>query len=81
MEICRKHGIYATTYYEWKKKYNEGGESAFLPGYAKRERKEIKRLEKENERMKKLLAEKGLEVEMKTELFKKKMEHWKNAKR
>ncbi|HPD65621.1 MAG TPA: transposase [Bacteroidia bacterium] len=22
---CRKHGIYATTYYAWKKKYEEGG--------------------------------------------------------
>lgn len=81
VETCRKHGIYATTYYEWKKKYNEGGEPALLPGYAKRERKDIKRLEKENERLKKLLAERELEVEMKTELLKKKMEQWKNAKR
>jgi len=32
VEICRKHGIYATTYYEWKKKYNEGEETALLPG-------------------------------------------------
>ncbi len=53
VETCRKHGIYATTYYEWKKKYSEGGESALLPGYAKRERKDIKKLEKENERLKK----------------------------
>jgi len=45
-----------------------------LPGYAKRERKDIKKLEKENERLKKLLAEKELEVEIKTELLKKKME-------
>jgi len=32
VETCHKHGICATTYYEWKKRYNEGGESALLPG-------------------------------------------------
>jgi putative transposase len=81
VETCRKHGIYATTYYEWKRKYNEGGETALMAGYARREKKDIKKLEKENERLKKLLAEKELEVEMKTELLKKKMEQWKSVKR
>ncbi|NMB49929.1 MAG: transposase [Bacteroidales bacterium] len=52
VETYRKHGIYATTCYEWKKKYSEGGESALLPGYTKRERKDVKRLEKENKRLK-----------------------------
>ncbi len=69
--LKKKNGIYATTCYEWKKKYNEGGESVLLPGYAKREKKDIKKLEKENKRLKKLLAEKELEVEIKTELLKK----------
>jgi hypothetical protein len=32
VETCHKQGIYATTYYEWEKRYNEGGESALLPG-------------------------------------------------
>ena len=81
VETCRKHGIYATTYYDWKKKYEQGGEPALMPGYAKREKKDLKKLEKENERLKKLLAEKELEIQIKTELLKKKMEQWKNAKR
>ncbi|NPV37452.1 MAG: transposase, partial [Bacteroidales bacterium] len=24
VETCRKHGIYASTYYDWKKKYTMG---------------------------------------------------------
>jgi putative transposase len=68
---CRKNGIYAATYYKWEKKYNEGRESTFLLSYAKREREDIKRLEKKNERLKMLLAEEELEIEIKKELLKK----------
>jgi putative transposase len=81
VETCRKHGLYATTYYTWKEKHDHGGEDALRPGYSKREHKDLKRLEKENERLKKMLAEKDLELGIKTELLKKKMEQWKNAKR
>jgi putative transposase len=78
---CRKHGIYATTYYDWKRKYDQGGEEALRPGYSRREERDIRRLAKENERLKRMLAEKELELGIKTELLKKKMEQWKNAKR
>lgn len=78
---CRKHGIYATTYYDWKRKYDHGREEALRPGYSRREERDIRRLEKENERLKYMLAEKELELGIKTELLKKKMEQWKNAKR
>lgn len=81
VETCRKYGIYATTYYAWKQKYDQGGEEGLRPGYSKREHKDFKRLEKENERLKKMLAEKDLELGIKSELLKKKMEQWKNAKR
>jgi putative transposase len=81
VETCRKYGVYATTYYDWKEKYDQGGEDALRPGYSKREHKDLKRLEKENERLKKMLAEKDLELGIKTELLKKKMEQWKIAKR
>ncbi len=81
VETCRKHGIYATTYYTWKQKYDQGGEAGLQPGYSKREHKDLRRLEKENERLKKMLAEKDLELGIKTELLKKKMEQWKSAKR
>lgn len=81
VETCRKHGIYATTYYDWKKKYDQEGEGALRPGYSRQEQRDMRKLEKENERLKKLLAEKELEVQIKTELLKKKMEQWKSAKR
>jgi putative transposase len=81
VETCRKHGIYASTYYDWKKKYTMGGAEALRPGYSRREQQDIRKLQKENERLKKLLAEKELEVQLKTELLKKKMAQWNNAKR
>jgi putative transposase len=78
---CRKHGIYATTYYDWKKKYDIGGTEALNTKYSKRELKDLKKLEKENAVLKKLLAEKELELEMKSELLKKKMQQWKSEKK
>lgn len=81
VEGCRKHGIYATTYYEWKKRYEANGADGLKPNYAKKEAKELKRLQKENERLKKLLAEKELELSLKTELLKKKIAQWKSEKK
>jgi len=67
-----KHGIYPASYYSWKKKYETMGEAGFRHGMTPEHIKEIKRLEKENELLKKLLAEKELEGHLKTELLKKK---------
>ena len=67
-----KHGIYPVTYYSWKKKYEEMGEVGFRHGMTPKHLKEIKRLEKENALLKKLLAEKELEGHLKDELLKKK---------
>ncbi len=67
-----KHGIYPTTYYSWKKKFEQMGEVGFRHGMTPGHIKEIKRLEKENDLLKKLLAEKELEGHLKTELLKKK---------
>ncbi len=81
VEGCRKHGIYATTYYDWKKKYAEKGADGLVPRYGRKESKELKKVLKENERLKKLLAEKELELSIKSELLKKKMVQWKSAKK
>lgn len=67
-----KYGIYPTTYYSWKKKYEEMGEDGFKHGMTKKHRREIKRLEKENDTLKKLLAEKELETRLQMDLLKKK---------
>ena len=71
-ETLEKQGIYPATYYSWKNKYEQMGEMGFRHGMTPEHIKEIKRLEKENELLKKLLAEKELEGHLKTEMLKKK---------
>lgn len=67
-----KFGIYPATYYSWKKKLESMGEAGFQHGMTPAHLKEIRRLEKENELLKKLLAEKDVEAHLKDELLKKK---------
>lgn len=67
-----KHGIYPATFYSWKKKFDTMGEDGFRHGITPAQIKEIKRLEKENELLKRLLAEKEMEGRLKDELIKKK---------
>ena len=81
VEGCRKHGIYASTYYDWKTKYDEKGADGLVPRYGRKEAGEMKKVRQENERLKKLLAEKELELSIKSELLKKKMAQWKSAKK
>jgi transposase-like protein len=81
VETCRKHGIYATTYYSWKKKYDQGGEAALENRYSQQEKKDLKKTEMENLLLKKILAGKELELQIKTELLKKKTQQWKHLKR
>jgi len=67
-----KYGVYAATYYNWKKKFESMGEDGLNHGMTKAHLKEIRRLEKENDLLKKLLAEKELEGRIKDEALKKK---------
>jgi putative transposase len=67
-----KIGIYPATYYSWKKKFETMGETGFRHGMTPGHLKEIRRLEKENELLKKLLAEKEIESHLKDDLLKKK---------
>ena len=52
--ICREHGITQTTFYRWRKIYG---------GMSVSEAHRLKELEKENARLKRLLAERDLEVD------------------
>lgn len=67
-----KYGIYPATYYLWKKKFDTMGESGFRHGMTPGHLKEIRRLEKENDLLKKILAEKEVESRLKDDLLKKK---------
>jgi len=61
--LCRQHNISEVTFYRWRKKY--GGMS--VP-----EAQRLKELEKENARLKRLLAERDLELDVVKELLAKK---------
>ena len=63
-EVCRKAGISAATYYNWRKKY--GG---LMPSEMKR----LKQLEEENQRLKKLVADLSLDKEMLQDVIRRKM--------
>jgi len=70
VQACRELGIDPSMYYKWKKAYEEKGEEGLRPKYPKTD-PELERLRKENERLKKLLAEKELELEIAREFIKK----------
>lgn len=67
-----KYAIYPGTYYYWKRKFEDAGEAGLEHGVTKKKLKDIRRLEKENQTLKTLLAEKELEARLKDELLKKK---------
>ena len=62
-EICRRHSISAPTFYVWRRKYGSMAESDV---------KRLRELEKENARLKRLLAERDVEVDVMKELLQKK---------
>ena len=54
-EICRKHGVSKQTFYRWKSKYG---------GMEVSDAKKLKALEEENRRLKHLVADLTLDVQM-----------------
>jgi putative transposase len=61
--VCREHSISENTFYRWRKAYG---------GMSVQETHRLKELEKENARLKRLLAERMLEVDALKELLGKK---------
>jgi putative transposase len=58
-ELCREMGISEPTYYHWKKKY-QGMEVSDV--------RKLKSLEEENSRLKRLVANQALDIEMYKEI-------------
>lgn len=54
-EICRKHGIVDQTFYNWKKKYD---------GLSADELRRLKELEQENSRLKRIVADQALDIQI-----------------
>jgi putative transposase len=61
--VCREYGIAENTFYRWRKTYG---------GMSVNEAQRLKELEKENARLKRLLAERVLEIDLLKELLGKK---------
>ena len=69
----RKHSLYANTYYQWKQNYEcEGIEG--LKNHRRRIEPELRKLQKENQRLKQLLADKELAISIQADLLKKQPE-------
>ena len=68
--VLRKHNLSKSVFDNWRRKYEIGGLDALAHGQLVIN-KELLEVKKENERLKKILAERMLELEIKNELLKK----------
>lgn len=69
-QTLRKHNLSHSVFLRWKNQFNSGGTSSLQPQYHKVD-PQVKALEDENARLKKIIANQALELEFKTELLKK----------
>ena len=70
METCRKYNLSPALLSKWKQRYLARGAEGLKPAY-KRVDPEVRALEEENERLKRIIAKQALELEVKTEMLKK----------
>ena len=61
-EVCRAHGVSENSFYRWKKKYS---------GMTVADAKRLRELEKENARLKNIVANRDLEIDAMKELLRK----------
>ena len=62
-DICRAHGVSEATFYNWRKRFR---------GMGVDEVREYRQLKQENARLKKLLADRELEIDAMKEVMRKK---------
>ena len=79
-EVARKYNLAHSVLLYWKKRYLSKGKDGLKASYKKVDR-ELRSLEEENARLKKIIANQALELEFKTELLKKSDVHYQRAKR
>ena len=61
-ETLSKHDVYPATYYSWRRKFQEMGEEGFDHSMTSKKLAELRKLEKENQQLKELVAEKELMI-------------------
>jgi putative transposase len=59
-DLCRQHGITSTTFYRWKRKYG---------GMELSEAQRLRKLEEENRRLKRVVADQALNIQVLNELL------------
>jgi transposase-like protein len=69
-QTLRKHNLSHSVFLRWKTQFNQGGPASLTPRYRKVD-PELKALQEENARLKKIIGNQALELEFKTELLKK----------
>lgn len=69
-QTLRKHNLSHSVFLRWKNQFNSGGMGSLRPQYHKVD-PEIRALQEENARLKKIIGNQALELEFKTELLKK----------
>jgi putative transposase len=79
-ETCRKYNLASSVLAYWKRKYLARGKDGLKPGY-KRIDPEVRALEEENERLKRIIAKQAIELEFKTELIKNSQAHLQKGRR
>ena len=70
VEVCRKYNLAPSLLSKWKQRYLNKGVEGLKPNYKKVD-PQIKELEEENQRLKRIIANQALELEVKSELLKK----------
>jgi transposase-like protein len=69
-QTLRKHNLSHSVFLRWRQAFNAGGLSLLKPQYQKVD-PELRALQEENARLKKIIGNQALELEFKTELLKK----------
>ena len=69
-QTLRKHNLSHSVLLRWKNQFNSGGSGSLKPQHRKVD-PELKALQEENARLKKIIGNQALELEVKTELLKK----------
>lgn len=79
-EVARKYNLAHSVLSYWKKKYLANGKEGLKAGYKKID-PQLRALEEENERLKRLIAKQAIELEFKTELLKKSDAHYQKLRK
>jgi transposase-like protein len=74
MEACRRHSLSTSVVRQWRDNYLSQGKEGLKPAYRQVD-PQLRQLEEENERLKRIIAKQALEIEFKTELIKKTQAH------